>query len=124
MSESSSVNCIILNTVSTSLCLSFLIHKSKLAITLLGPPQWLSRRESARNSGDTGSAPRSRRSPGEENGQPTLVSSPGKSHEQKSLAGYSPRSTGSQRVGHNNHTVVYGKCRLKHLHRTCYLSRH
>ena len=90
MSESSSINCVILNTVSTSLCLSFLIHKSKIAITLLGPPQCLSHRESARSAGDMGSVPRSRRSPGEENWQPTLVSLPGKSHEQKSLAGYSP----------------------------------
>ena len=61
----------------------------------------LSRKESARNAGDTGETgliPVSGRSPGGKKWQPTPAFLPGESHGQRRLAGYSPQGC---RVGHN-----------------------
>ena len=54
----------------------------------MGFPGWLSSKESACNTGDSGLIPGSERFLEEET-QPTPVILPGKSHGQKSLAGYS-----------------------------------
>ena len=56
----------------------------------LGFPGGSVSKESACNTGDLGSIPRSGRSPGEGNGTPTPILLPGKSHGWRSLVGYSP----------------------------------
>ena len=59
----------------------------------LGLPLWLSGKEFAYNTGDTGDLgliPGSGRFPGEGNGYPLQYSCLEKSHGQRSLAGYSP----------------------------------
>ena len=58
----------------------------------------LKKKESACNSGDSGSSAGLGRSAGEGNWQPTPVFLPGEFHEQRNLVGYSPQV---QRVGHN-----------------------
>ena len=61
------------------------------------------------------SVPGSGRSPGEGNGNPLQYSCLEKSHGQRSLAGYSPQSTGLQRVGHNWSCFSLGTTQTGHL---------
>ena len=61
-----------------------------LDIYMVGPPWWLSGKESACNTGDPGSIPGSGRFPWRRKWQPTPVFLLGESHGQRSLAGYSP----------------------------------